>query len=563
MDVRIHPTMSGFRSIGVSHLRRAKPTRRYRSAFFCRYVMVALIAGFSLPIFAAPPAAAPSSPMGSLKCMPSSARPVGWRGDGTGRYPGATPPVAWERKVDGDGYAAKGFVWMAPLPSRGVATPIIVGGKLFVTSEVNDLICLDKQTGRILWIRSNPEFEGLSEEDRKSEPAYAEKLAPLAVELAKANADAVEELNALLPSAQTSAPAKKTAALTRKHDFEKQINDQQVAIDKKLYARYWGQDVFGFSGPTPTSDGQRVCAFFTTGVSVCYDLDGNRKWIMRGGGGGSEHGNFASPLLCDNRLVVWANEMRGYDVVSGKLLWSNPAKASNTYGSFLRLTSGGENVAFFQCGFFDRVRDGLPVWKQGIFGDSVCTPIIEGNTIFVRVGYPRYNDKNQGLKAFHIPESTEAGEFKAAFDFKEEWADDEIPADKKKSPFDRSFVASPLYVDGLIYQVTQGGGLLVNDAADGSLIYRKVLPLEPRTEYWNWAGCSASPALAGKLIYIMDNQGNTLIMKPGRAYQPVAQNRIVELRDNKEQAQMVSSPIFEGARMYYRSPGYLYCIGDK
>ena len=150
-----------------------------------------------------------------------------------------------------------------------------------------------------------------------------------------------------------------------------------------------------------------------------------------------------------------------------------------------------------------------------------------------------------------------------AYDFKLEWADDEIPADKQKSPFDRGYVASPLYVDGLIYQVTQGGGLAVNNAANGDLVYRKVLPLKPRTHYWDWAGCSASPTAAGKFVYLMDNQGTTLVIQPGKEYKQVAENSLAESRDGKEQVQNNSTPIFEGTRMYYRTPGYLYCIGDK
>ena len=71
---------------------------------------------------------------------------------------------------------------MTPLPNIGVATPITVGNKIFLTSEVSDLVCLDKQTGRLLWIRSNPEFETLSVEDQKTNSAYLEKLAPLAAE---------------------------------------------------------------------------------------------------------------------------------------------------------------------------------------------------------------------------------------------------------------------------------------------------------------------------------------------------------------------------------------------
>ena len=511
---------------------------------------------------AAPPA--PATPLGSPAFQPSPERPIGWRGDGSGKFLGATGPLSWERKAEGDGYTTKGIVWMAPLPNIGVSCPIVVGNKIFITCEPNDLVCLDKLTGKILWIRSNPEFESLSEEDRKADPAYAEKLAPLSADLAKTNAEVVAILNERLPKALTSAWPKKTdVPVQHKRDLEKQILDGQNAIDKKRFTHNWAQVIFGYAGTTPTSDGKHVCAFYTTGVTVCYDLDGNRKWIASGSGNGSEHGNFASPLLCSNQLVVWANEMRSYDVNSGKVLWTTPAKAFNTYGSLFRFQSGGEWVAAYQWGFFTRVRDGKAIWDKGVFGDAVPTPIVEGDTIFTQTGYPKYNDNNKGFRAYKIPASTESGKIEPAYVLKIEWADDEIPADKKKSPFDRGYVASPLYVDGLVYQVTQGGGLVVNDAATGDLVYRKVLALKPRTEYWMWAGCSASPTLAGKNIYLMDNQGTTLVIQPGKEYKELARNYLAELKEGKDQVQNVSTPIFEGARMYYRTPEYLYCIGAK
>jgi outer membrane protein assembly factor BamB len=351
---------------------------------------------------------ASSAALGGIEFQPSPERPVGWRGDGTGRYPGAAGPIRWERKAGGEGYTTKGIVWMAPLPNIGVASPVVVGDRIFLTSEVCDLICLEKQTGRILWIRSNLEFEGLAEEERKANPAYAEKLAPLAAELVKANTSVAEALIARLGTAATAATRPLEPALKRKRDLEKQIQDQQIAIDKKLFARYWGQAVFGFSGPTPTSDGKHVCAFFTTGVAACYDVAGNRKWIARGSGGGSEHGNFASPLLCDHRFIVWANELRAYDVETGRLVWNHPAKAFNTYGSLFRLQSGNDSVAAFQWGFFARVRDGLQIWDKGIFGDSVTTPIVEGDTIFAHVGYPKANDQTKGMKALKSPPAPRA-----------------------------------------------------------------------------------------------------------------------------------------------------------
>jgi hypothetical protein len=61
----------------------------------------------------------------------------------------------------------------------------------------------------------------------------------------------------------------------------------------------------------------------------------------------------------------------------------------------------------------------------------------------------------------------------------------------------------------------------------------------------------------------MDNQGTTLVLQPGREYKQVTENFLAELKDGKEQAQFNSTPIFEGERMYYRTPGYLYCVGEK
>src|ERR1035437_3316579 len=44
---------------------------------------------------AAKPAAEPPRLLGDPGAQPSPEHPVGWRGDGTGHYPGATPPLEW------------------------------------------------------------------------------------------------------------------------------------------------------------------------------------------------------------------------------------------------------------------------------------------------------------------------------------------------------------------------------------------------------------------------------------------------------------------------------------
>src|SRR5689334_10677727 len=44
---------------------------------------------------------AKQAPLGSSEFRPTPDRPVGWRGDWTGRFPGATPPRTWSRRTRG------------------------------------------------------------------------------------------------------------------------------------------------------------------------------------------------------------------------------------------------------------------------------------------------------------------------------------------------------------------------------------------------------------------------------------------------------------------------------
>jgi outer membrane protein assembly factor BamB len=99
-------------------------------------------------------------PLGSPDFYPSAEHPIGWRGDGTGCYPGATPPTVWFQKANGQ---SRNIFWKTRLPCYSWSTPIVVGDKIFTRSEPYDLLCLNKNTGKLLWIRSCPPFIGVSE----------------------------------------------------------------------------------------------------------------------------------------------------------------------------------------------------------------------------------------------------------------------------------------------------------------------------------------------------------------------------------------------------------------
>jgi hypothetical protein len=113
-------------------------------------------------------------------------------------------------------------------------------------------------------------------------------------------------------------------------------------------------------------------------------------------------------------------------------------------------------------------------------------------------------------------------------------------------------------------------------------VYARLLDLNPITwayPYPHGSGVCASPTLAGKYIYLFGGNGTTLVIKPGRTYEVVAKNRIERLLPGRyEHARWcapqdlvndrypectVSSPVFDGNRMYYRAERYLYCIGSR
>jgi len=81
----------------------------------------------------------------------AAAETVGWRGDGSGRFPEADPPTEWGKDQH--------IVWKTEMPNWSNSSPIIVGGKLFVGCEPSDLICCDVNDGKILWRKSQDYFD--------------------------------------------------------------------------------------------------------------------------------------------------------------------------------------------------------------------------------------------------------------------------------------------------------------------------------------------------------------------------------------------------------------------
>jgi len=105
---------------------------------------------------------AASSTLGAPDFEASPAHPFGWRGDGSGRFPDATPPL--QRTADN-------LKWSTKVGSS-YSSPCLSGKSVFVASEPNLLICVDAADGRERWRAATTPADLTDEPSRAKAAAY-------------------------------------------------------------------------------------------------------------------------------------------------------------------------------------------------------------------------------------------------------------------------------------------------------------------------------------------------------------------------------------------------------
>lgn len=455
-------------------------------------------------------------------------------------------------------YKTKNMRWATRLPDWGTNSPIIVNDRIFVSSEPDILVCLDKKTGKILWQKSTPIYAAVTEEERKKHPELL-KIDPLAKELEDPKTDAAKKVK-----------------------LRKQIQAILHSVNFNHFA--WptskGLPSHGFTFPTPVSDGKHVYVFYTNSIAACYDMDGNRKWIRNmikeltmvptGKGRANVSFNISAPLLTGNKLILLRNYMAALDKNTGEMLWKAPELHGHSVDKYhdrkeLKMrynanfsdtptlcTIGGEEVVVGGKAAVVRVSDGRL--------------LLQGNKSVqkVRAGWA-WDGKNQiwftghggGARVLQFAGKPDAIKITSCAD----------ASNAKRWPWStRTAMSSPLCHDGLVYVISQEGLLTVGDAEKKVVLYQEKLPLRPQGKTsTDWThGCCSCPTLGGEHIYIMDNQLNTVVIKPGRKYEQVAVNRIDNLLPRMHptwwQDSAMTNPVFDEESMYIRGERDLFCI---
>jgi hypothetical protein len=439
-------------------------------------------------------------------------------------------------------YEEKNILWKTPLPGRSTSTPILVGDRLFVMAEPDELLCLDKTTGRILWSAAINYYEAMTAEERRAQPAFAKTVDPLLGKL-RSETDSVKRIH-------LRADIQKALLDIDKERFKPAVNDHFDAH----FA------IVGFTMPTPVSDGKHVFVWVGTGVAACFDLDGKRQWITRVKTEELSYGS--SPALAGGVLVVFLNGLYGLDARTGKLLWEQP-KIRHNIGALLGASLAGQPTIITQRGMALRAADGTILFQPRESSSPSDTgwapPVILGNTVYAPlfgvswiqvwdygvVKGPKWEPKL--LRTIHPPEEKLVG--------------------PKGQRVDRWTAGSPLIWEGLSYQIDIYQRLFVSDARTGKGLYSRALDMQGFMHY-NSVPVAASPTLAGKHVIVQDNQGTAIVLEPGPTYRQIARNHIgTQLQRTwplpAQETIGYAPPLADGPRLYIRGEAYMYCIGEK
>jgi len=443
----------------------------------------------------------------ALIATAAAADVVGWRNDWTGEFPDADPPTAWA--------ADSGVLWKTRLPGRSNASPILVGDRLFFTSDPDTLLCIDRSDGNIIWQKANPVLDLLDDNTRAAYESESVK--------GRAIREKCDDANSKLRRAKWRAKKdgvnadEKIASLAKTVEARKEELKEFPTYDK--YATPIHHGINGHSTPTPASDGDRVFALFGTGVVACYDLEGKAVWRKFIETPENRWGHSASPLLLEDMLLVQIRDLVALDVATGEEKWR--AKVPPYWGTPMTIKIGAITAIVTPKGDVVRASDG-EVLASNLSSLDYSTPVLdEGIIYFIQAGG----------RAVEIP-STPGDEFQTKWTTK---------------PRSDRYYSSPVIHDGLIYTMTRNNVFSVIDQDSGEIVYSETLSLGGGDAY-------PSIVMAGENLYASNSNGTTIVLKPGREYVEVAKNKLEKF---------MSTPIFAGSRMYLRGNEHFYCIGNE
>ena len=287
---------------------------------------------------------------------------------------------------------------------------------------------------------------------------------------------------------------------------------------------------------TPSTDGERIYASFGNKGLVAMDLDGQVAWHRQLGAIANYHGTAGSPLLYEDRVILYQDQQGGgafvaaFDARSGETLWRTPRQGTVGWGTPVAVRVGDHDEIVVSSQRQVTAYDpgtGRELWSCG--GNTfevIPTPVVGHGLVFCSSGRagPTLAIRPGGrgnVTDTHL-----------------------VWKSNKGSPF----VPSPLLYGDHLYMVNDMASIAtMYEAATGEVVWQGRLGESHRE------GFSASPIGVNGKVFFTNDFGETFVVKAGPEFEILGVNRL--------NARTLASPALVDDTWYFRTDGELIAIG--
>ncbi len=404
-------------------------------------------------------------------------------------------------------------------------------------------------------------------------------------------------------------PGKSSPVLTRRHIFLTAYEKGKLytqCFDRETGKLLWERSVDrarvepshslnDSAAITPVTDGELVYVFFPEYGLLAYDASGKERWKVPLGPFSNENGHSSCPIIAGDKVILVLDQMLGsyiaaFDRRNGELRWKTPREEMDGYATPLLYEPTGSAPVVLtasrgQLGAH-RVDNGKRLWSWNKLSPSeVASPIVVNDRLFTfgygndratpfSVPLQKY-DRNADAKLTPDEYGEDAylkgvGLFvgnndgvvtQEEFDFRQSMSGgpssllavqlgggaDGTPRELWR--YEKSFVAvvpSPLYYEGVLYVLKNGGLLTSFDAKTGSVSKAGRLG-------GALGAYSSSPVAAEGKIFIASEEGKVIVLKSGAEWD------VMQINDLEEGC--YATPALTNGSIYIRTSDALYRFG--
>ncbi len=290
---------------------------------------------------------------------------------------------------------------------------------------------------------------------------------------------------------------------------------------------------------TPTTDGERVYAWFGDGGLLAVDFDGRVVWHRSLGTFGNYHGTAGSPLLYRDRLILFEDQRGGtsggafvaaFDAKTGRTLWRTARQGTVGWSTPIAISAGDHDEIIVSSQYRVHSYDpstGRELWRCGGNLDEVIpTPVVGYGLVFCSSGRagPTLAIRPGGsgdVTATHVAWKSSRG-----------------------SPF----VPSPLLYRDYLYVINDMASIVTRfEATTGKVAWQGRLGVARRE------GVSASPVAVDGKVFFTNDEDETFVLQAGPDFKLLHVNRL--------DARTLASPALVDRRWYFRAERELVAIG--